>query len=234
MDVVPLDAGTPITKVNASEYSSPPSLNGFKSPESRGPDSEPATFYRRVVKGWIYDLASPAPDDIPAVWDGSPNLYARVCKRWRTLVGDGQRRVKQRQEQTKRAAALAPPLPTSSALPVTAVASIVQSVQQHVEQAESAARTAAGPAPQPAAAQAKKLWHKRGNSDRIRLWMELQGPSYDEMYDGVDARVQEPADGQTDVSDRLMRLGFVDGSLQCTNDEYSVQCASGRFRRWSI
>ena len=112
--LVPLQDAAPITEANASEYASPPSLNRFRSAAMRGPDSEPAVFYRRVMRGWINasfaTLVSNAPDDLPIEWDGTATSYDRVSKRWRTLRGDGKRRVRQRNQQTERVAALAPAL----------------------------------------------------------------------------------------------------------------------------
>ena len=189
--LVPLQDAAPITEANASEYSSPPSLNRFRSAELRGPDSEPAVFYRRVMRGWINatfaTLASKAPEDLPIEWDGKATSYDRASKRWKTLMGDGKRRVRQRKQQTERVAALAPALTSA---PPLGNARLARSV-------------AAASSSQP-------------------------------LCDEVEPRIQEPFHGQNYVKDRLHRHGFVDGSIRCTEQEYGVQCATGRLRRWSI
>ena len=69
----------------------PPSLNKFRSEESRGAESEPAQWYTVVVASW-----QNKPADLDSDWDGSQGSYQRARDRWRTLCGDGQRRVRER------------------------------------------------------------------------------------------------------------------------------------------
>ena len=69
----------------------PPSLNGFPTEESRGPASAPAIWYALVVQNW-----PDRPSHLGPEWNKESKDYQQVKGRWRTLCGDGERRVEQR------------------------------------------------------------------------------------------------------------------------------------------
>ena len=71
----------------------PPSLNKYRKLDARGPTSEPAVWYDHVAERWPN-----RPPDLCAVWSRETKDYQRMCDRWRTLCGDGERRVQQRKD----------------------------------------------------------------------------------------------------------------------------------------